>query len=204
MNTATTMYISMFSNPAPMPLKATLSIINAIGTIPASGLRLSCIALTEPFEVGRGEGRPGGRGHRAEADLLPLQVRPDRATGKPAVAAAGLDLREWIATTQPTTSNVSITPIDHQRVPAIPQHDPGHHDRTPMGSSTIEANREQVASRGWGSRKDGPSSARRTRRHWSRACLIATNAATGPRAKWSGTRAWSRRRRRWRRRRGPD
>ena len=49
--TTTMMNISMFSKPEPMPLKTTLSIIIDIGTMPASGLRLSCILLTEPFEV---------------------------------------------------------------------------------------------------------------------------------------------------------
>ena len=42
-NTATMTYISMFRNPAPMPLKSTLSIMSDIGTSPPSGWKLSCI-----------------------------------------------------------------------------------------------------------------------------------------------------------------
>ena len=50
-NTATMIYISMFRNPAPTPLKTTLSISFDMATMPAIGLRLSCMLLTEPLEV---------------------------------------------------------------------------------------------------------------------------------------------------------
>ena len=88
-NTATMMYISMFSNPAPIPLKTTLSIIIAIGTSPAIGLRLSCMLLTEPLDVAVVIAAQVADGDRPEPDLLALHVRPRGRPAGPSVAALG-------------------------------------------------------------------------------------------------------------------
>ena len=109
MNTATMMYISMFSNPAPIPLKTTLSIIIDIGTAPAIGLRLSCMLLTEPLEVAVVIAAQVARGHGAEPDLLALHVRAPARPASPSVAALGWTSAR-MATTAPATRSASITP----------------------------------------------------------------------------------------------
>ena len=102
------MYISMFSNPAPMPLKTTLSIIIAIGTRPAIGLRLSCMLLTEPFEVAVVIAAQVAEATGPSRTSLPSMFGP-AATGRPSVAALGWTSAQ-MATTAPTTRSASITP----------------------------------------------------------------------------------------------
>ena len=108
MKTATITYISMFSNPAPMPLKTTLSIISAIGTIPASGLRLSCMLFTEPLDVAVVSEAQVAEATGPKRTSLPSIFGP-LATGSPIVAALGLTSAR-MAITQPVTSSESITP----------------------------------------------------------------------------------------------
>ena len=107
--TATMTYTSMFSNPAPIPLKTTLSIIIAIGTSPAIGLRLSCMLLTEPLDVAVVIAAQVAEATGPNRTSVPSMFGPAATFLSPSVAALG-STSARIATTAPATRNVSITP----------------------------------------------------------------------------------------------
>ncbi len=165
-NTATMTYISMFRNPAPIPLKSTLSIIRAIGTTPPSGWKLSCIELTDPFEVAVVIAAQVAEATGPCRTSLPSRL-PDWRTGRPASRrSAGARLRsrppprpaEGAASPRKTTDGMRAI-LDH-----LSEHDDRRHrdddDRDHF---------EEVAPRDSDSRMGGTRSGRRSRHRWCQA-----------------------------------
>ena len=73
-------------NPTPTPPQMQLSHIPVSGTSPASGLRLSCMQLTEPFEVFVVSAAQVAAAEVPKRSSFPSRFPKDCSTGRPATA----------------------------------------------------------------------------------------------------------------------
>ena len=138
----------------------------AIGTIPASGLRLSCMLLTEPLEVAVVIAAQVAAGDRADADFLAFHVRPP-GHRQPLRGGAGLGLGrdgDGDAGHQERQHHA----VDHRRVAQVLEH-PAEHDDRRHRQDDDRDDRRPGCSRATGSRTGGSSWGRRSRRRWCRA-----------------------------------
>ena len=165
-NTATMTYISMFRNPAPMPLKSTLSIISDIGTSPPSGLKLSCMQLTEPLDVAVVIAAQVAEATGPSRTSLPSMLPPWR-TGRPAVAALGWSSAR-IATADADQEQSQHHAVDHRGVRAVLDHQAEHDDRGHRDDDDRD-DLEEVAPGARVLERMCRVRARRSRRRWCRA-----------------------------------
>ena len=99
----------MLIMPTPLPPKTQLSHMPAIGVMPASGFRLSCMQLTEPQVTAVVTAAKGRTGRGAEPQLLAFQVSQlliDRQSGR----AGHVDLLHGRPSVVPSTSICTVCP----------------------------------------------------------------------------------------------